>query len=63
MCGFTVTTLYVWIYHNHAVCVDLPQPRCMCGFRVTTLYLWIYRNDTVCVDANKALRMDYFNTW
>jgi len=24
MCGFTVTTLYVWIYRNHAVCVDLP---------------------------------------
>ena len=23
MCGFTVTTLYVQIYRNHAVCVDL----------------------------------------
>jgi len=24
MFGFTVTTLYVWIYRNDAVCVDLP---------------------------------------
>jgi len=24
MCGFAVTTLYLWIYRNRAVCVDLP---------------------------------------